>query len=171
MAVASSIIMGAAAAGGLAQTVSGVINKSKAKKEIDALQAPELDNAFTDIQISTVGSDIMKEQNAITTSNLINSAQSGGVRSVMGSIPKIQAFNNTANQETRKYIDDQVIDRNYAIAREDARLLNMEENRYQQELQGLGQMYNSGNQQMWSGIKGMSDSMMYGARNGVFDKK
>ena len=170
MAAISSIIAGTAMAGGLAQTISGLSDKAKAKKALDSLEAPELDNAFKDIQISTVGSDIMREENARTTSNLIDSAQSGGVRSVMGAVPKIQAFNNNANQETRKYIDDQVINRDYSIANQEGNIQRIEENRYQGELQGLGQMYNVANQQMWSGIQGMSSSMMYGARNGIFEK-
>lgn len=169
MAAATSIIAATAMAGGLAQTISGMSDKAKSKKELDNLEAPELDNAFKDIQISTVGSDIMREENARTTSNLIDAAKSGGTRSVMSAIPKIQEFNNNANLDTRKYLDDQVIERDYAIANKDGQLQRLEENRYQGELQGLGQMYNVGNQQMWSGIQGMSSSMMYGARNGVFE--
>ena len=170
-AVTSAIIAGTAMAGGLAQTISGMSDKAKAKKALENLEAPELDNAFKDIQISTVGSDIMREENARTTSNLIDTAKSGGVRSVMGAVPKIQAFNNNANLQTRKYIDDQVINRDYAIANQEGTIQRLEENRYQGELQGLGSMYNAGNQQMWSGIQGMSSSMMYGARNGVFEGK
>lgn len=130
--------------------------------------APDLDNAFEDIQISTIGSDLIKEENAKVYSNVIDKLQSGGVRSVMGAVPKVVSGINDSNKEVRAYLDKQVQDRDYAIAKEDSRLKGIEENRYQQELQGLGQSIEVGNQQMWSGIKGMSSSIMYAARNGVF---
>ena len=44
--------------------------------------------------------------------------------------------------------------REYAIAASQDRLNAIEENRYQGEIAGIGNMYNQGNQQMWNGIQG-----------------
>ena len=153
------------------QAGMGIAQDAKAKKELANLEVPELDNAFEDIQISTLGSDIMNEQNAITTSNMVDASKSGGVRSVMGAIPQIQAFNNNANQESRKYLDDQVINRDYSIAQDNQRIRGMKEQRYQGEVQGLGQMMATGQQNAWSGIRGIGSSLMYADRNGEFGMK
>ena len=163
MAAAFSTIAALGMAG--VQAGMGIAQDAKAKKELANLEVPELDNAFEDIQISTLGSDIMNEQNAITTSNMVDASKSGGVRSVMGAIPQIQAYNNNANQESRKYLDDQVINRDYSIAQDNQRIRGMKEQRYQGEVQGLGQMMATGQQNMWSGIRGIGSTMMYADRN------
>ena len=163
------IATGIMALGGLAQTVFGAIQKKKNQDALDELEAPDLDNAFKDIQISTVGSDMMNEQNARGFATVADNLRSGGVRSVMGGTPQLVSGMVDANQQTRNYLDKQVQDREYAIAQQEGRIQRIEENRYQQELQGLGQAIEVGNQQMWSGIRGIAGSVMYGERNGVFD--
>jgi len=56
------------------QTVKGITDANKAKRDLANLETPDLNNAFENIQISTVGSDLMKEQNAMTSANMIDSA-------------------------------------------------------------------------------------------------
>ncbi|WNH10024.1 hypothetical protein [Thalassobellus suaedae] len=155
-------IMGAASLG---QTVSGIIGKNKYQKQLDNLEVPELENAFEDISISTVGSDLMREESARTNASLVDAVRSGGSRSVYSAIPKIASLNTAANQEARKYLDDQVVNRDYAIAQDDVRIRGMEENRYQQELQGLGQAIQSNRQDIWSGVRGIASTGAYMGRN------
>ncbi len=168
MPAATSIIAGGAA---VAQGVSGYVQQRNAKKALDALEPPELKNPYKDMQISTVGSDILREENARTTSGLIDLSKSGGVRTAMGAIPKIQSLSNSQNQQTRKYLDDQVIKRDYAAAGYEEKINQYEENRYQNELQGLGQQYAVGNQNMWNAVQGLTDTAMYADRQGMFDQK
>jgi hypothetical protein len=152
------------------QTVKGITDANKAKRDLANLETPDLNNAFENIQISTVGSDLMKEQNAMTSANMIDSARSGGVRSVMGSIPRIMGINNDQNKEARAYLDNQVQQRSYAIAEDDMRLRQMNEQRYQSDVAGLGNQMAVGQQNMWSGLRGGFQSLAYGMDNGAFAK-
>ena len=153
------------------QTVKGITDANKAKKDLANLETPYLNNAFENIQISTVGSDLMKEQNAMTSANMIDSAQSGGVRSVMGSIPRIMGINNDQNKEARAYLDNQVQQRSYAVAEDDMRLRQMNEQRYQSDIAGLGNASGVAQQNIFSGMRGATASLGYASDNGLFAKK
>lgn len=137
------------------QAISGAVNAKKAKNELANLKVPELDNAFEDLQISTIGSDLMKEESQRTTATAVDAYRSGGVRSVMGGIPQIVAMNNDANKEARMYLDDQVQKRNYAIAKDNQNIRNMVENRYMGDVQGLNNRIQESRQDMWSGLRGV----------------
>ncbi len=171
MAAATAILSGAGMGLSAFQTVKGFIDKGKAQKELDNLEVPELKNAFKDIQISTIGSDLMREENARTSANMVDSVQSGGVRSVMGALPRLVGMNNDMNKEGRAYLDGQVQQRDYAIAQDETRLRQMEEQRYQGEIAGLGNAMGVANQDSWSGMRGIMSSLSYGADNGLFNKK
>lgn len=155
-------VMGAASIG---QTVSGIIGKNKNQNALDNLEVPELENAFEDDQISTMGSDLMREESARTNASLVNAVQYGGSRSLLSSIPMISSLNTQSNQQARKYLDDQVLNRDYAISQDETRIRSMEENRYQQELQGLGQAIQSNRQDIWSGVRGIASTAAYAGRN------
>lgn len=164
----TSIIMGGAAVG---QAASGIIGKKKAKNELRDLEVPELTNAFEDIPISRVGSDLIREESARTNASLVDAAQAGGVRSVMSSIPRLVALNNETNQSAMKYLDDQVIDRNYNYARDEQRIRSMTENRYLGDVQGLNNEIQTQNQNIWSGVRGLVNTVGYADRNGLFNER
>lgn len=161
----AAILGGTSIVQGGIQAISGGKQKRDAKKALDNLVVPELENAFEDIKISTIGSDLIREEGQRTTANLIDASQSGGVRSIMSNIPKIVGLNNTINKEARNYLDNQVNKRQYAIAQDNTRIRGMEEQRYQGEVQGLGQAMMVGNQNMWSGIRGIGSGISYLGRN------
>lgn len=167
-AATTSIVMGGLALG---QAASGIIGKNKAKKDLRNLEVPELENAFEDIPISTLGSDLIREEAANTTANLIDASRSGGVRSVASSLPKIQAVNNEINQGAMKYLDDQVTERNYNIAQDDMRIRNMVENRYLGDVQGLNNEIQAQNQNIWSGLRGLGNTVAYSQRAGLFGEE
>lgn len=167
-AATTSIVMGGLALG---QAASGIIGKNKAKNDLRNLEVPELENAFEDIPISTLGSDLIREEAANTTANLIDASRSGGVRSVASNLPKIQAVNNEINQGAMKYLDDQVTERNYNIAQDDMRIRNMVENRYLGDVQGLNNEIQAQNQNIWSGLRGLGNTVAYSQRARVFGEE
>jgi len=147
------------------QIAKGIGDKSKAKNDLRNLEVPELNNAFEDIQISTLGSDIMNEENQRTTANAVDALQSGGVRSVIGGIPQLVGQNTLANRETRNYLDQQAIRRDYASAGDEQRIRDMKENRYMGDVQGLNNIIQQSDQNMWSGIRGVVGSAGYIGRS------
>jgi len=142
------------------QSIMGYSQQRQAEKELDKLEVPELDNAYEDMQISTMGSDIMKDNYNMQNASMIDAARSGGVLSVMSSIPKIIAMGNMQNQQMMKSIDDQVMNRDMLIARENTQNKMMKEQRYSNDVQGLGQLAYSGQQNMWNGFRGLGASTM-----------
>ena len=161
--------MGIGLAGGIAQTITGAIQQKKNQQLLDNLQTPDLNNVYENMQVSTIGSDLMREESARGMANGIDALRGGGIRSVMGGLPQLVNQQNNMNNESRLYLDNQVRDRDYAIAKDNEQIRRLTENRYLGEVQGLGNAIAVGQQNMWGGIRGIAGSAMYGARNGALD--
>lgn len=146
------------------QIAGGAKAKRDAKNALANLEVPELTNAFEDLQISTVGSDLMREETQRTSANVVDAVRSGGVRSVMGAVPQIVAQNNRANQEARNYLDNQVQRKSYAMAQDEQRIQGMTETRYLGDVQGYNNAIQEGNQNMWSGMRGVFGALSFLAR-------
>lgn len=127
--------------------------KADAKKAMENLEVPELENPYENMRVSTMGSDLLREEGQRRTASVIDGLRGGGARNMMSAIPKIVAMNNDINQQARKEIDDQMLDRERLIAGYGDKQNDYEERRYQGELQGYGQMYYQGQQQMWNGVR------------------
>lgn len=125
----------------------------------------DLTNAYKEMPISTFGSDLLREENARTSANLVDALRMGGSRSILGGIPKVVGATNMINQEAAKMIDGQVINRNYAVAGDDIRIQQMREARDNANLAALSSQANAGRQDMMDGMMGVADSISYGARN------
>ena len=128
--------------------------KKKAQNEMNNYERQSLDNAFKNVQISTLGSDLMREENQRTTANLLDASKDAGVRGIMGAIPKIQAQNNDVNQEAKVALDNQVIKRDYAIAGDNQELRGIREQRDYSNLAAISSQINKADQDMWNGITG-----------------
>lgn len=154
--------------GGLAayQAIDGANQKRKAQNAIQRYQRQDLDasNPYENIPISTVGTDIMREESQRTSANAVDALRNGGTRGV-AMIPQIVAGQNRQNQEIRAYLDDQINKRNYAIAGDKTAIRGMKEDRENADLAGLGQQMQVGRQDMWSGFRGLASSAMSAANN------
>ena len=148
------------------QSISGASQKRKARNALQRYKRQDLDapNPYENIPISTVGSDIMAEENQRNSANAVDALRSNGARGV-AMIPQIVAVGNRQNQEIRSYLDDQITKRNYAIAGDKTAIRGMKEERENADLAGLGQQMQVGRQDMWSGFRGLASSGMYAANN------
>lgn len=153
------------------QISEGQKQKKRAQSELDKYQRVELNNAYENIPISTVGSDLMREQTSALSADMIDVARNSTPRVAMGMMPSIQANINKNNQETRAYIDNQITNRNYAVAGDNIRIQGVKEGRDNQNINALSTQIQSGRQDMWSGFLGLGKSLMYGARNIDFGAK
>lgn len=139
---------------GIFQAFQGSKDKKRAERELNDYERQTLTNAYDNIQISTVGSDLMTQESQRTTANVTDAARNSGLRGVLGGVPKIQAQNNSANQEARKYLDDQVNQRQYSKAEDEVRLRKMKEDRDIANIAALSSQVDAGKQDMWNGIIG-----------------
>lgn len=146
------------------QAYQGLENKKAGERALQNYERQDLDNAFEDIPISTIGSDLIREESQRTTADLVQASQNAGTRGI-SILPKIVAYNNEMNQQGRAYLDDQVNRRNYAIAGDKATIRGMNENREESDLAGIGNQIQVGRQDMWSGIRGLGNSALYAAGN------
>lgn len=154
------------AAGTAAFSITQGIKKNKeAKEALNDLDQPILDNVYKDLPISTVGSDYLAEQNARTSADLVGASRDAGIRGVLSGIPKIQAFTNDANREGQAYLDRQVQDRNRLIAGDEQRIQGTKENRYNNELAGIGNLMDVGQTYINQGVRGLGNAAMSYASN------
>jgi hypothetical protein len=154
------------------QTYQGKENKRKGEKALRDYDRQDLDasNPYENIPISTVGSDLMREESQRTSANAIDAIRGMGSRGA-AYLPGIISANNTATRGARAYLDDQITKRNYAIAGDETAIRSMKENREEADLAGLGNQIQVGRQDMWSGLRGLGNSAIYGANNIDFSKE
>lgn len=154
------------------QAYQGAQQKKQAQKALNNYDRQDLDksNPYENMPISTVGSDLLREENQRNNANTVDALRNGGTRGI-AMIPQVVANNNTQNRETRAYLDDQVTKRNYAIAGDKTAIRGMQEDRENADLAGLGQQLQVGRQDMWSGFRGLANAGMYAANNVDWSRK
>lgn len=152
MAAITSASLGVAAAG--YSIYEGEQKKKRAKDELNNYERQDLVNAYENIEISTIGSDLQREETQRTVATIVDSLQGGGSRAITSSLPQIQAGVNQSNRQIQKDLDDQVKQREYAISGEDSRIMGIKEHRDSQNIQALSSQYDAGNQNVWNGVNG-----------------
>lgn len=163
MAAVTTSVLGVGLAG--YQAYQGMKDKQKAEDALANFDRQDLTNAYENVPISTVGSDLIREEAGRTSANIVDAVRNSDSRTVLGGIPKIQSGNNAMNKDAQAYLDDQVIKRNYAIAGDKANMRNIQEGRDNADLAGIGQQLEVGRQDMWSGLRGIGASAMFAANN------
>ncbi len=159
---ASAIIGGLGMAKGIYDTIDASDRKKKHQAELNNYQRQDLENVVrNNVQISTIGSDYMAEENARGTATAMQGIQQGGTRAIIGATQSVVNQNNQANMQGRQYLDDQVIKRDYAIAGDEANVRGMQEQREYQDLAGIGNAINTAQQDFNTGLTGAMNSAMY----------
>ncbi|WP_062057377.1 hypothetical protein [Aquimarina longa] len=165
MAAATTIVAGSLmAGGGLAKAFSGGAQARKYKNMIHNYDRQDLTNLAQNIQLSTYGSDLIKNETALNTATIMNGVQQAGSRAIIGATGKIAGMGIEANQKAVLDLDKQQQKRQYAMYEEGARIRNMQEQRENSDLAGMGAMYEAGRQTMWGGIGDVAQAGMYGMR-------
>lgn len=137
--------------GGIGKLIGGAKRANDARKAIDSYQRQQLNNAYGDLQVSTLGADLQREEMARSTASMTDAARQGGVRG-LAQLGRIQAQNNIQSQQIAAGLDQQQRQIDMMKAQDDARIRQMQETREQQDLAGLGQAMEVGRQDMYSGI-------------------
>ncbi|WP_159075754.1 hypothetical protein [Muricauda brasiliensis] len=142
------------------QMFKGNKKKKEAQAAIDNFEFQDLDNVYEDMPISTVGSDIIREEASRTTAGMVDAAKSGGVRGVLSALPKIQQYSNDVSSQAAMDLDNQIRERNRLIAEDEKTIRAMNEERQANELAGLGQKLATGQQNFFSGFNNLSNTAM-----------
>ena len=171
----ASAAAGALGAGvGLYSTIQGAKQARDAKNALENYDRQELSNIAEGMQVSTLGSDIQKEEQARLASSQIDALQGAGTRGIIGGLGRVEAGNQAVNRQIGADLDMQQQEINQIRAQDEARIRDMQENREQADINALSSQYNTGQQNMMSGmgnaIAGTGQATL-GVQNYLRDKK
>lgn len=162
-----------AATGALAsgiQAISGAKQRRDAKNALENYQRQELNNIAEGLQVSTLGADLQREEQARMAASQVGALQGAGVRGVIGGLGRVEAGNQMMNREIAANLDAQQKQIDQMYAQDQANIRGMQEQREVADISALSSQYNAGNAMMWQGIGGIAQSGMSAISGGVFGK-
>jgi hypothetical protein len=156
--------------GGAAKFFEGRKMQQKAEAFIDNFEPQVLQNAYDDLQVSTIGADMRREEAARTTATSVDALRAGGTRALVGGLGRVQQNNNLVNQQISANLDEQQKKIDYAAAQQDMMNQGIIEQRQNAELAGYGQMMNVGMGMKYQGIDNLVNTVGGANASGVFSK-
>lgn len=132
------------AIGSLAKFFEGSQMQRDAQRAIQEFKYQDLQNPYEHQQVSTLGSDLMREQANLSASQDVNALQAGGNRALVGGLGRVEAQRNLVNRNVAANLDEQQKAINMAKAAQDVQNQQTIENRQNAQLQGYGQLMNVG---------------------------
>lgn len=147
--VASGVLGGI---GSVYQAVQGAKERREAQDALNHYKRQELTNVADGLQVSTLGSDLQREEQARLASGQVEALQEGGARTIVGGLGRVEANNQKVMRETGADLDMQQKNIDMLGAEDQARIRAMQENREQNDINALSSQLQSGKQDMYSGI-------------------
>jgi len=152
MGVATGISAGLGVIGGISQMIGGAKEKRDAENALENYKRQELNNVAEGLQVSTLGSDLQREEQSRLASGQIQAARESGTRGMLGALGKIEAGNQRVMQQTGADLDMQQKQIDQMRAEDQARIRSMQENREIGDLSALSSQLQSGKQDMNMGM-------------------
>lgn len=147
---------------GVYQMYKGAQQKKRAEEQLANYKRQELKNAYEDMRVSTLGSDLMREENARNMANSVDVLRNSGQRGILGGLPRLMNDTNNLNRQAQIELDNQMLARERAIADDNARLEQIKEARDIANIQALSSEINAGKQDLYQGlgttITGLADA-------------
>ena len=169
MAAGSAIAMaGVGLLGSGYQAIKGAKDARDAKNALDNYKRQEFNNIAEGLQVSTLGADLQREEQARLASSQVDALQGMGARGVIGGLGRVEAGNQMVNRQIAADLDAQQKQIDQIRAQDEATIRGMQEQREYSDIAGLSSQYNAGNQMMWQGIGGVAQSTIAGL--GALDK-
>jgi hypothetical protein len=162
-----------AATGALAsgiQAISGAKQRRDAKNALENYERQQLENVAEGLQVSTLGADLQREEQARLASSQVGALQGAGARGLLGGLGRVEAGNQMMNREIAANLDAQQKQIDQMYAQDQANIRGMQEQREVGDIAGLSSQYNAGNAMMWQGIGGIAQSGMSAISGGAFGK-
>lgn len=153
---ATSIISGGLGlAGGLYQTLQGARQEKEASRALADYERQQLNNVANNVEVSTLGADIQRQEQSRLASSQIDALRGGGTRALLGGLGRVEAGNQAVNQRIAADIDMQQKQIQQLQAEDEARIRAMRENRENADIAALSSQVQAGRQDMWGGIGNM----------------
>lgn len=157
----SSIVAGTALLGA-GKSIGQIFGSNKkadqAQNQIENFQFTERTNPYANLTINTTAADQQTDANLSNAATSIDALQRGGVRAVLGGIPRINENNILLQNIISQDIARQEQQRDLLIAQGEEKIQNIQERREEMALQGLGQQFQTYRQDAQSGFGGLISS-------------
>jgi len=155
MGAATAVSAGAGALGAVTGAVSMITeakNKKKIAREIANQKEVPLTNIADGMQVSTMGSDLQKQENARLAASQTSALQDGGTRALIGGIGSVTAGTQDANARIAANLDDQQNNINNVRAQDEQRIQQTKDQRQANKLAALSSQYNAASQNQAQGM-------------------
>jgi hypothetical protein len=144
------------------QAIKGAKDARDAKRALENYDRQEFNNIAEGLQVSTLGADLQREEQARLASSQVEALKGVGARGVIGGLGRVEAGNQMLNKQIGAELDAQQRQIDQMYAQDQANIRSMQEQREQQDIAGLSSQYNAGNQMMWQGIGGLAQTGISG---------
>ena len=134
------------------QTIKGISDSNRARRELENYQRQELTSPFEGLQVSTLGADLQREEANRMAMAQTEALQGAGVRGVVGGLGRVDAQNQILNAQIGAGLDEQRRNLDMALAQDRAGIRGMREQREFQDIMALSSQYNAGQQMMMAGL-------------------
>lgn len=138
--------------GGLFSTISGAIQTREAREALENYERQELQNMAEGLQVSTLGSDLAREEAGRLAMGQVDALQGGGQRALLGGLGRVEARNTDLNRQIGADLDMQQKQIDQQVMAENQRIRQMQEQRENADIAALSSQINTGNQNMMGGI-------------------
>jgi hypothetical protein len=125
------------------KTIDEAKKKKAAAKALKDLEQPELKNSAENLQVSTLGSDLQREENARLASTQTEALKESGTRGVIGGSGLVEARNQKLNRDLASGLDQQQKDIDKMKATDDVNIRQVAEQRHIADVSALSSQYNA----------------------------
>lgn len=169
----ATIAGGALSAGtGIFQAIGAGKRAREDQKAIEEYDRQELTNPNANLQVSTAGADLQRADIARSVSTFADNAALGGSRAVLGLLPNVLQQQIGQEQKIAADLDQQYIQNTQLAAQGAGMVQQMQEQRENADLAGLGQALQTARQERANGFNTIAQGamgVMGGAAGGLFD--
>jgi hypothetical protein len=160
MGAATGIAAGVGILGSGFQAIKGAQQARDARRALEEYQRQELRSPFEDVQVSTMGADLQREEQARLAATQTEALQGAGVRGLVGGLGRVEAGSQMMNAQIGADLDQQQRQIDMALAQDRAAIRGMQEQREYQDIAALSSQFNAGNQQFMAGLGGIAQTSM-----------
>lgn len=118
-----------------------------------------LENAFKNIEISTMAQDMQRTELARSEATYVDAASKAGARGVVGAMGDIMEFKSKGIQNIAAQLEEKRTRRDEMIAADEVRIREMRERREEMEINALSNLYATGSAERMTGLGGLAKSI------------
>lgn len=155
-----------AAGASAAQTVSGAVRTSRARKALENFQRQELKNVTEGMRVSTLGAELQTQEAQRRFATSVEALRAGGVRGLVGGLGTVEQQQQSAQQQIAAGLDIQQQQIEQARAQDLANIRSMQEQRESAQIAGLGAEIAAGRQQVNAGLTSLGQIGIAAAKMG-----